>query len=412
MQKIILGISCGDPNGVGLEIALKAFKDKRIFNYVTPVIFVNSETMTTHQNELDLEVDFSMVKVDEIQEDSEIIQCVECWEFDVPVEFGIISRDGGMCSKASLEAATQALKDEFIDALVTLPIHKAAIQDAGFEHLGHTEYLQKEFSENDGQSLMILVGEMGLRVALATNHVPIRDVAKSLSPTILRNKINLLNQTLKRDFGIDGPLIAVLGLNPHAGDKGAIGAEEESLIRPAIDEAKANGINIMGPFPADGFFGSGQFKKFDAILAMYHDQGLVPFKALTFGSGVNFTAGLNIVRTSPDHGTAMNIAGKGEASEKSFLEAVFLAYEIANKRDEYNENHANPLEIKNRSLYQSKGDRKAKGNSHNRQNNHKQGQKNNQNKPTQPQRDNKQFHNKKGGASNQQKKPHNNQSEA
>lgn len=361
MQRILLGISCGDPNGIGLEVALKTFSDVRTFNYFSPVIFASTEMVEAHLYANDLKplhirsigLD-NLAKVrDEEHEDDDTLWVVECWEHEYPVEFGRLSEEGGAVAKTSLELAAKAMHEGFIDALVTAPIHKSAMQQAGFGFPGHTEYLESEFSQS--KSLMLMVGDNGLRVAVATGHIPLKNVANSISPTIIQNKIGLFNDTLIRDFGITGPMIAVLGLNPHAGDGGAIGSEEEITIRPAIEVMKERGVDVMGPYPADGFFGSGEYRKFDGILAMYHDQGLVPFKTLAFGGGVNFTAGLKIVRTSPDHGTALDIAGKGLASPASFTEACFLARDIFLKRNGFDEAHANPMRIRKYSKH--KGNR-------------------------------------------------------
>ena len=360
MQRILLGISCGDPNGIGLEVALKTFSDARTFSFFSPVVFASSELVQTHLKANNLKpLNIRSVSLDEleiireVEDDDEELWVVECWEHEYPVEFGRLSEEAGAVAKTSLELAAKALHDGHIDTLVTAPIHKSAMQQAGFGFPGHTEYLESEFSA--GKSLMIMVGNDDLRVAVATGHIPLKNVANSISPTIIQNKIALFHDTLTRDFGITGPMIAVLGLNPHAGDGGAIGNEESVTIRPAIEVMKERGIDVMGPYSADGFFGSGEYKKFDGILAMYHDQGLVPFKTLAFGGGVNFTAGLKIVRTSPDHGTALQLAGKGQASPDSFIEACFLARDIFMKRNGYEEAHANPIRIR-------KYDRKQKGN--------------------------------------------------
>ena len=345
MKRITIGISCGDPNGIGIEVALRAFNDDRLFSYFAPVIFASLEMVKIHREACGLEnVDVTSAKLEDLGTEAESIQIVNCWEHEPPVEFGRVSEEGGAVAKTSLEHATNALKNGLIDALVTAPIHKSAMQQAGFGFPGHTEFLEQEFGK--GKSLMLMVGDDGLRVAVATNHVPLRDVAKAISPTILRNKLELFVKTLERDFGIVGPMVAVLGLNPHAGDGGVIGKEEEETIRPAIIEMKDKGHNVMGPFPADGFFGSGQYRNYDGILAMYHDQGLIPFKTLAFGGGVNFTAGLSVVRTSPDHGTALDIAGKGDASADSFSEALFTAREIFLTRAGYDEDHKNPMKVR------------------------------------------------------------------
>jgi 4-hydroxythreonine-4-phosphate dehydrogenase len=254
----------------------------------------------------------------------------------------------------ALEKAVKDLQDENLDALITAPINKKAMQLAGFKYPGHTEFISAEF--NAPHSLMLMVSD-DLRVGLATNHLPVAKVAPAINKDLILKKLIIFSETLKVDFGIEKPTIAVLGLNPHAGDEGAIGTEEAEHIRPAIEQAKEKGILAFGPFPADGFFGSAQFKKYDGILAMYHDQGLVPFKALSFGAGVNYTAGLPIVRTSPDHGTAYDIAGKGEADPRSFIKALYLAADIVGNQNNYLEMHEDSLERrKQRALQSETGD--------------------------------------------------------
>ena len=397
-MKTTLAISCGDPNGVGIEVALRAFADERLFAYFTPVLYAGEAVVREHQRANDLEkvsvtflkraapvptpstpegpasdgpIDPEEAVLDEafatageapaadsvdradragdaagpppldIDPDAETVYVVTCFGESVKVEFGLVTPEGGAAAKTSLDAATAALAAGHVDALVTAPIHKSAMQQSSFGYPGHTEYLQERFGK--GRSLMLMVGEDGLRVAVATNHVPLRQVASGISPTILANKIQMLHRSLERDFGINGPQIAVLGLNPHAGDEGAIGSEETQTIRPAVEEAKSKGMDVFGPYPADGFFGSGKFRDFDGVLAMYHDQGLVPFKTLAFGGGVNFTAGLSVVRTSPGHGTALDIAGQGKATADSFRAAAFLAREVSLTRQGYDEARANPL---------------------------------------------------------------------
>ena len=419
MNKTTLAISCGDPNGIGIEVALKAFRDARLFAYFTPVLYASEAVVRTHVEACGLEdvpVTFlasapsASVRADAapapasaadggpsdpeeevldeaagltkrsdgdrdgdgatvehgapptaddrddgspvsapsplpIDPQAEVVYVVDCFSdsgIEVEVEFGRVTAESGAAAKTSLDAATAALEAGQADALVTAPIHKSAMQQSSFGFPGHTEYLQERFGRQ-GRSLMLMVGEEGLRVAVATNHVPLRQVASGISPTILQHKIAMLHESLERDFGVHGPLIAVPGLNPHAGDEGAIGSEEVQTIRPAVEAMKLKGMEVFGPYPADGFFGSGRYRDFDGVLAMYHDQGLVPFKTLAFGGGVNFTAGLRVVRTSPDHGTALDIAGRGEASPESFRQAAFVAREVSLARQGYDEAHANPL---------------------------------------------------------------------
>jgi 4-hydroxythreonine-4-phosphate dehydrogenase len=260
---------------------------------------------------------------------------------EVNIEMGKSSDIGGKYAYLSLEKATQALKENKIDVLVTAPINKSNIQSDNFKFIGHTEYLGSKF---EGQPLMLMCSESGLRIALVTGHVSIKEVVSKLSIDVVAEKINQLHQSLIKDFGIRKPKIAVLGLNPHAGDNGAIGNEDKEIIIPAIEKTKMDGL-VYGPYAADGFFGNSVYKQFDAVLAMYHDQGLIPFKTLAFNEGVNYTAGLNVVRTSPDHGTAFEIAGKNVANEQSFKKAIYTAIDIFKNRMLYNEISANPLPI-------------------------------------------------------------------
>lgn len=340
MEKIKIGISIGDINGVGLEVILKTLTTSNIINFCIPVIYGSSKVVSYHKNIVGIE-DFKfngMMQGGQFKNDR--INIVNCWQENVNITLGQATEVGGQYALISLEQATQDLKDGKIDALVTAPFNKHAMQKANFNFPGHTEYLTKKF--NAKESLMLMVNDT-LRVGLVTNHVPIRDIAEVLTKEKITTKLKILNKTLKVDFGIEKPVIAVLALNPHASDGGLIGDEEEKFIRPAIIEAKKNKVLAMGPFPADGFFGSSQFRKFDGILAMYHDQGLAPFKALSFGNGVNFTAGISGVRTSPDHGTAYDIAGQNLADPASFRQAVFLAIDIARQRKAYHEMHENPV---------------------------------------------------------------------
>ncbi len=340
MEKIKIGISIGDMNGVGLEIILKTLDDKRIREKFIPVIYGSSKIVAYHKNMISME-DFNFVGIgpgEPFKKDQ--VNVVNCWNEDTKIEIGNVTEQGGRFAGLSLDQATNDLKAGVIDALVTAPIHKKAMQLSGFRFPGHTEFLTHAF--NAKESLMLMCSE-NLRVGLVTNHVPVGDVAPLITKERLKRKLSIFNRTLKIDFGIERPAIAVLGLNPHAGDGGVIGEEESNIIRPLIIEAKKQGIGAMGPYPADGFFGNGMYKKFDGVLAMYHDQGLVPFKALSFGNGINFTAGLEGIRTSPDHGTAHDIAGKGIANPSSFRNAVFLALDIARQRKSYHKMHENPV---------------------------------------------------------------------
>lgn len=354
MSKITIGISCGDINGIGLEVILKALAMKKAGQQFKTVIYGSAKVVAYHKNIISEEnIQFNSINSAE-EAVAGRINIVNCWNDNVNISLGKPNDVGGKCAMDSLAAAVKDLKSGAIDALVTAPINKKAMQMAGFQHIGHTEYLSAEFKAKE--TLMLMVSD-SLRVGIVTNHLPLRDVAAAVTQEKVLRKILIMAETLKIDFNIDRPTIAVLGLNPHAGDEGAIGAEEEKIIRPAIEEAKAKGVLAFGPYPADGFFGSGQHHKFDGILAMYHDQGLVPFKALSFGAGVNYTAGLRAVRTSPDHGTAYDIAGKGEADEMSFIKALFLAADIVQNRNEYLDMHANSLERrKQKSLVSETGE--------------------------------------------------------
>lgn len=337
-----LGISIGDINGIGLEVILKTFSDDRIYSLCTPVVYGSAKVLSYHKNILkDSNIAFNNIP-DPSRAQEGKLNLVNCWNETANIMLGKLTEEGGKYAVISLDKMTRDLREGLLDAVVTAPVNKKALDLAQFPYPGHTEYFEDVFG---GESLMTLVQDQ-LRVALVTNHLPVSEVAGHITKDRVLRKIQALNQTLIQDFGIESPNIAVLGLNPHAGDEGAIGTEEESDIRPAVIEAKKNGIMAFGPFPADGFFGSGQFKKFDGVLAMYHDQGLVPFKTLAFGGGVNFTAGIPAIRTSPDHGTAFDIAGKGIADESSFRQAVYLALDVFRNRNEWEEMTSAPLKKK------------------------------------------------------------------
>ncbi|MCS6928793.1 MAG: 4-hydroxythreonine-4-phosphate dehydrogenase PdxA [Saprospiraceae bacterium] len=342
---ITIGITCGDINGIGLEIILKALLLKKAGQQLRLAIYGSTKVVAYHKNIITPEnIQFHSINAPEEAQPGRI-NIINCWTENVNITLGKPTEISGKCAYLALERAVNDLKTGNIDALVTAPIHKKAMQLAGFPFVGHTEYITQALGAKD--SLMLLISD-DLRVGLVTNHLPLREVAGAITKEKILDKIFILSETLKVDFGINKPTIAVLGLNPHAGDEGTIGDEEVSIIRPAIEQAKESGILAYGPFPADGFFGSGMFRKFDAILAMYHDQGLAPFKTLSFGDGVNYSAGLPAVRTSPDHGTAYDIAGKGEADETSFIRALYLAADIVHNRNEYLEMRANALEVAKR----------------------------------------------------------------
>ncbi len=341
-EKIIVGISQGDINGIGLEVIIKTFLDPQMLELCTPVVFGSNKTASFHRKALNIE-DFSFNQVRDLNElNHKRANIINVYEEDALVELGKQTDIGGKYALKSLEAAAYALAQKKVDVLVTAPINKENIQSPDFKFPGHTEYLTEKFGNNN--SLMFLVSDT-LRVAVVTGHIPVTRVAQELTTEKILEKIRILNKSLISDFAIRKPKIAVLGLNPHAGDNGVIGDEEQRIIIPAIKKATEEDMLVYGPYPADGFFGNGTYKHFDAVLAMYHDQGLIPFKTISFNSGVNFTAGLPIVRTSPDHGTAYDIAGKNVASEESFRKAIYSAIDIYKTRNQYEELTANPLMI-------------------------------------------------------------------
>ncbi len=339
-NKPIIGISCGDINGIGPEIILKVMNDNRILEICTPVIFANNKVINFYRKGLpDININFSAVK--EISKvNPKQVNVFNCWEEDAAVTPGLLNDVGGKYAVISLNMAAEALKAGKIDGLVTAPIHKKNIQSGNFDVTGHTPYLKKLFGAAD--VVMFMIAE-NMKVALLTEHVPLNEVAKYVTKERIISKLQLMNQSLKKDFGINKPKIAVLGLNPHAGDEGLIGKEEIEIIKPAIKDAKQKDIFCFGPYPSDAFFARGQYEKFDAVLAIYHDQGLIPFKSLAVGEGVNYTAGLNAVRTSPDHGVAFDIAGKGIADESSLREAIYKCIDILRGRREFANQNKNPL---------------------------------------------------------------------
>ena len=344
-ENIIVGISIGDLNGIGSEVILKTFEDTRMLELCTPVIFANVKIVSFLKKELKLDVAIHGIdKVEQLVVGK--INVLNVWREGVNLEFGKNDDVVGSYAIKSFVAATKALKEGLVDVLVTAPINKYNIQSEEFKFPGHTDYLDKEL---EGDALMLMVHD-DLRVGLLTDHVPVNEVAKHLNEKLISSKIKTIIQTLKQDFEIEKPKVAVLGLNPHSGDNGVIGQEEEKIMKPALKKLFEAGNMVFGPFPADGFFGSAQYEKYDAVIATYHDQGLIPFKTLSFGNGVNYTAGLNKVRTSPDHGTAYEIAGKGVANHESFKEAVYLAIDIYNKRNDYQELIKNPLKTKENQL--------------------------------------------------------------
>ena len=348
-NKIKIGITQGDVNGIGYEVILKAFENPTIFDFCTPIVYGSPKIMTYHRKALELETSFTIINsADEAVPGR--LNVVNCNDDEVKVELGKPSREAGKAAFEALERAMTEYKEGKYDVLITAPIHKQMIQSESFTFPGHTEYIEQCVGEGD-KALMILANET-LRVALATGHIPVTKVASSLTQELIQEKLTIFNTSLKRDFGIGAPRIAVLALNPHAGDGGVIGTEEETIITPAIKTMREEGILCFGPYPADGFMGSGAFSHFDGVLAMYHDQGLIPFKTLAMENGVNFTAGLPIIRTSPDHGTAFDIAGKNVASPDSFRQALYMAIDIYRNRKHEAEATRNPL----RKLYFEKRD--------------------------------------------------------
>ncbi len=339
MNKPVIGITCGDINGIGTELIIKTFSDHRILEHCTPVIFSSNKLVNFYKKSIpDAHFNYQSIK-DFTRINPKQINIYQCWEDEIPVNPGQLTDAGGQYAVISLVAAAEALKSGHIHGLVTAPIHKKNVQSASFQYTGHTPYLRNVAQAKD--VLMLLYAD-NIRVALVTEHLPVSGVAQNVTKAAILSKLNLLHASLRRDFGIDKPRIAVLGLNPHAGDEGLIGNEEEQIIKPAIKEAK-NNMLVFGPYSADAFFAKRSYLQFDAVLAMYHDQGLIPFKTIAFGEGVNYTAGLPFVRTSPDHGTAFDIAGKNLADPTSFTTAVFECVDIINRRNEFDERNKNPL---------------------------------------------------------------------
>ena len=340
-EKIVVGISIGDLNGIGIEVILKTFQDKRMLDFCTPVIFGSTKSASYHKKLINSQTQIhGITSIKQIAHNK--VNLLNIWKEEVPIEIGNATKISGEYALKSLEAAVEHLKENTVDVLVTAPINKENIQSEEFNFAGHTEYLEDKL---EGESLMILISE-NLRVGLITGHIPVAQISKTITPELIKKKVAIMHATLVKDFGISKPKIAVLGLNPHCGDKGVIGKEDDDIIRPTITQIQETGKIVFGPYAADGFFGSNTYKQFDGILAMYHDQGLAPFKALSFGNGVNYTAGLSEIRTSPDHGTAFEIAGKNQANHTSFKEALFTAINIYRKRKEHKNLTVNVLEVK------------------------------------------------------------------
>lgn len=337
-EKIRLGISIGDLNGIGSEVILKTFEDSRMLDFCTPVIFASVKILSFLKKQYK-----SNINLHGIDKTSQIldgkINVLNVWKEAVSINFGQEDEKVGSYAIKSLKSATEALKNNQIDVLVTAPINKHSIQSNEFKFPGHTDYLDQEL---EGNSLMFMITD-DLKVGLLTDHVAVKDIVDTITPELIEQKIDTIHHALKQDFGISKPKIAVLGINPHSGDNGVIGKEDEVVLKPTIQKINESGKLVYGPYAADSFFGSNNYKAFDAVVASYHDQGLIPFKTLSFGKGVNYTAGLHKVRTSPDHGTAFEIAGKNLADNSSFKEAVFAALRIFKNRNEYRELTKNPL---------------------------------------------------------------------
>ncbi len=329
-EKIKVGISVGDLNGIGIEIILKTFQDNRMLDFCTPIIFASTKAIGYHKKALK-----SNTQVHGIENINKVIHnklnLLNVWKEPVDLDLGKPTKVSGKYAFESLQRAVDSLNNGEIDVLLTAPIDKNNIQSDNFDFSGHTEFLENRL---DGESLMILMTDE-LKIGLITGHIPIKDVAESIKPDLIKRKVKIMFDSLVQDFNISKPKIAVLGLNPHCGDKGVIGVEDDEIIKPTIEEIQKDGKLVYGPYAADSFFGTENYKKFDGVLAMYHDQGLAPFKTLSFGNGVNFTAGLSKIRTSPDHGTAYEIAGQGIANNNSFKKALFSAISIFKTREEY-----------------------------------------------------------------------------
>jgi 4-hydroxythreonine-4-phosphate dehydrogenase len=337
-ENIILGLSVGDLNGIGLELIISIFEDKRMLDFCTPVVFGSLKSVNFVKKHLRSNININLIK-DLNAVNVNKFNVLTSYKDDFEINFGEENIRVGEVAIQSFMKATQALKDGGIDVLVTAPINKHNIQSETFKFPGHTDYLNQEL---EGESLMLMVND-NLRVGLLTDHLAVKDVSEAITPQLIKRKIETIYNSLKQDFKVIKPKIAVLGINPHTGDNGVIGDEDDMVLKPSLDKIKKEGKLVFGPYSADSFFGSDNYKQFDAIIASYHDQGLIPFKTLSFGEGVNYTAGLNKIRTSPDHGTAYEIAGKGKADSNSFKKAIFTALELFKNRKEYLELMANPL---------------------------------------------------------------------
>ena len=323
----IVGISCGDPNGIGIEIILKSFKDPRILEFFIPVIFANFKLLSDQAAFFNIDIKFNKIKFGEPPKQGQI-NVISSWENEFITQFGTPTKLSGEISYKSLELATKSIIENKIEVLVTAPSNKKNIQNQKFDFPGHTDYLSSKFN---GTSLMFMISER-LKIGLLTDHIPINQVVSKINKEKIKEKISVMERSLQIDFGIVKPKIAVLSINPHVGDGGIIGSEDEDILIPTLIDISKSGTLISGPFSSDSFFGSGAYNNYDSVLAIYHDQGLIPFKTISFGEGVNFTAGLNKIRTSPDHGTAFDIAGNNIADPTSFKNAIFSAIDIYRNR--------------------------------------------------------------------------------
>lgn len=339
-RKIRVGITQGDINGIGYEIIFKTFENPEMFDICTPVIYGSPKSAAYHRKALEMDINYNTIENTNEIEDYKL-NIINCNNDDVHIELGTATAESGKAAYEALERAISDYQNGITDILVTAPINKNCIQNDDFKFPGHTEYLQERLG-NGNKSLMILFND-SVRFAIATSHLPLRDVPTAITPELLEEKLTIFNQSLKEDFNIDAPKIAVLSLNPHSGDNGLLGKEEIEIIIPTIEKMSKEGILCYGPFGVDGFMGSGKYTCFDGILAMYHDQGLTPMKLLAMNDGVNFTAGLDVVRTSPAHGVAYDLAGQGCADENSFRQAIYAAIDILRNRIRYNEARRNPL---------------------------------------------------------------------
>lgn len=338
--KIKVGISIGDLNGIGPEVVLKTFTEIAMLDFCTPVIFASSKALSFVKKQLDSTINLHGITALNFMVDGKV-NVLNCWKESFHFNLGEGTQESGALAITSFTQATKALKEGAIDVLVTAPLSKANIQSEDFDFPGHTDYLAQEL---DGDAMMLMVTDT-LKVGLLTDHLPVKEVASAITPELINKKVSTLFNTLQRDFGISNPKIAVLGINPHVGDNGVIGDDDDKVMIPTLEKMRATGKIVYGPYAADSFFGSGNYKNFDGIIAAYHDQGLIPFKTLSFGKGVNYTAGLEAIRTSPDHGTAFEIAGKNLADVSSFRQAVYTAIEIYKNRKQYERLTENILKV-------------------------------------------------------------------